>query len=219
MIKLILVEDYSIIRAGLRMLLNRYEDLNIVAEASNGIQARDLIRKHKPDIVLMDIELPQLSGLEVTKMIAAELPETYVLILSNYVSEEFVLKAVWAGAKGYIKKDAHISEIRNAIDTIMGNQTYFAPEVTSHMIEFISQRPQVKSTVEIKQDVEAVLTPRQIEILTLIAQGLSTREISQEICISHKTVEAHRANIMKRLNIFHVAGLTKYAWEHGLTKT
>lgn len=230
MINLILVEDYSIIRAGLRMLLNEFGDINIVAEASHGVKAVELAKEFKPDIVLMDIELPDIGGLEATSQIyAAELPSS-VIILSNYISEEFVVKAIQAGAKGYVKKDAHISEIRRAIDTTLQGGNYFVPEVSTHMANYICkktgvsiQNPSITQPYQEVSDKKTVdldvLTKRQAEILALIAKGMSTRQIAHKMHISHKTVEAHRANIMKRLQIFHVAGLTKYALEVGLAKS
>ncbi len=227
MINLILVEDYSIIRAGLRMLLNKFGDINIVAEASSGEKAIELAKEFEPDIVLMDIELSEMGGLEATAQIKASNLATNVLILSNYISENYVVQAIQAGAKGYVKKDAHISEIREAIDIVMDGGAYFAPEVSTHMMNYICRDTEAKPSAqhskcsrEPSADTEMqnldLLTARQIEILILISKGMSTRQIAQQMHISHKTVEAHRANIMKRLDIFHVAGLTKFALDAGL---
>jgi DNA-binding NarL/FixJ family response regulator len=222
MIRLILVEDYSIIRAGLHMLINKYDDITIVAEASDGEHAVSLTMEHQPDIVLMDIGLPKINGLEASSRITSQCAEVNVLLLSNHANEEYVLQAIKSGAKGYIKKDSHVSEVRRAIDTVLNGQFYLAPNVSSHIVNYLTQAKNtepVSGQTQNREPDKAALTSRQTEILLCIAEGLSTKEIAEKMVISVKTVEAHRTNIMNRLGIYHVAGLTRYAIEQGLIET
>lgn len=209
-IRIILVEDYALIRAGMRALINNLPDITIVAEAHDGPEAIDIICQHQPDLVLMDIGLPTVNGHEVTTIVTKQFPQIKVLILSSYTGQDDVVQALQAGAAGYLPKLAGENELAIAIKTIINGQTYISPSISHHLAAYIRNEPQTKE--------EPTLTPRQIETLKLIANGRSTKEIAATLNISIKTAESHRANIMERLDIYDVAGLVRYALKTGLVE-
>lgn len=208
-ITLLLVEDYALIRAGMRALINNLPDVEVIAEARDGREALSLIENHRPDIVLMDLALPTVDGREATAAITQQYPEVRVIILSMHTDQEDVVAALLAGAVGYVPKFASDGELKQAIEAVMSGQTYLSPHVSHHLAAYIRQEEQAPHKVE-------PLTPRQQEVLKLIADGRSTKEIAADLNISIKTAEAHRANIMERLDIRDVAGLVRYALRMGL---
>ena len=210
-ITLLLVEDFAIIRAGMCALLDGLPNINVIASARNGREALALLEIHQPDIVMMDLELPYINGRQATATITREYPDVRVIILSMHTDQQSVVEALQAGAVGYLPKSANDHELQQAIEMVMQGQTYVSPHVSHHLINYIRQD-------EEPEDEDSALTPRQIEILKLIANGRSTKEIAQQLHISIKTVEAHRANIMERLNIRDVAGLVRYALKTGLVE-
>ncbi len=210
-IRLLLVEDFAIIRAGMCALLDGLPNVNVIASARNGREALALLEMHRPDIVLMDLELPHVNGRQATAAITREYPDIRVIILSMHTDQQSVVEALQAGAAGYLPKSAGDHELQQAIELVMQGQTYLSPHVSHHLINYIRQDDE-------PEDEDSALTPRQIEILKLIANGRSTKEIAQELHISIKTVEAHRANIMERLDIRDVAGLVRYALKTGLVE-
>lgn len=209
-IRLLLVDDYSLIRAGMRVLLEETGELAVVAEASDGETALTLIGEHQPDVVLMDIAMPDGDGLAAALRISAEYPAVRVIILSMHASETYVTKALQAGVSGYVMKDAHITELRRAIEAVMAGEIYLTPAISQHVAQVIRRLPAQSAALPTPADVEA-LTARQLQILKLIADGCSTKQIAELLCISVKTVETHRANIMKRLDIYDIASLTRFA--------
>jgi len=208
-ITLLLVEDYALIRAGMRALINNLPDVEVVAEARDGREALTLIETHRPDIVLMDLALPTVDGREATAAITQQYPDVRVIILSMHTDQEDVVSALLAGAVGFVPKFASDGELKQAIEAVMAGQTYLSPHVSHHLAAYIRQEEQTPRK-------EEPLTPRQQEVLKLIADGRSTKEIAADLNISIKTAEAHRANIMERLDIRDVAGLVRYALRMGL---
>jgi DNA-binding NarL/FixJ family response regulator len=210
-IRILLVDDHTLVRAGFRSLLEGVNDLQIVAEANNGYDAIEQVRKYHPDLVLMDIAMPGINGLETTERIRREFPNVRVVLLSMYTNEEYVLQAVRIGAAGYVVKDADASEFELAIRSVAAGGAYLSPAVSRHVMNGYART--------ITGDEEAngtQLSPRQREVLRLIASGYTTKEIATQLGITLKTVDAHRSQLMRELNIHNVAGLVRYAVRTGL---
>jgi DNA-binding NarL/FixJ family response regulator len=212
-IRVLLADDHVLMRAGIRSLLEKLDFVEVVGEADNGRQALELVRTLAPQVVLMDIGMKELNGLETTKRIQNDFPEVRVLILSMHANEEYVLQALRAGARGYILKDAATEDLERALKAVAAGQTHFSPSILRPVIEdYLQKRGTQEGPFE-------TLTPRQREILQLIAEGQSTKEIAFTLKVSVKTVEAHRVQLMERLDIHDVAGLVKYAIRMGLASS
>ena len=209
--RILLADDHALVRQGIRSLLAGIADFEVVGETANGREALKLIRALTPDIVLMDISMPELNGLDATAHALRAQPHLKVIILSMHATEAYVLEALRAGAAGYLLKDAEAAELERAIRTVARGERYLTPSVSHHVIERFmrAERGEQLSGAE-------VLTPRQREVLQLIAEGRSTREIAERLHLSVKTIETHRAQLMQRLEIFDVAGLTRHALRIGL---
>jgi DNA-binding NarL/FixJ family response regulator len=208
------VDDHGLVRAGIRALLESLDGIQVLEEADDGREALRLIELHRPDIVLMDIAMSGLNGLEATKRVNRDFPETRVIILSMHANEEYVLQSLRAGAAGYLLKDAGTVELEIAIKAVAGGETYLSPPVSKHVISDYVRRmsageQETPSTLD-------RLTLRQREILQLIAEGQTTQEIARLLNIGVKTVETHRMQLMERLDIHDVAGLVRYAIRVGL---
>lgn len=210
MIRVLLADNHTLVRAGLRALLENISSIQVVAEAGDGREALRLIEVHQPDVVLMDIAMPEMNGLEATARVAKEYPNVRVIIVSMHANEEYVLQALRTGAMGYVIKDAGVSELELAVRTVLAGETYLSSAVSKHVVADYVQRVGNKSS-SLEQ-----LTSRQREILQLIAEGRTTKEIAAALYISVKTVETHRMQLMKRLDIYDVAGLVRYAIRMGL---
>jgi DNA-binding NarL/FixJ family response regulator len=208
-LRVLIVDDHTLVRAGIRMLLATMPNVEVVAEANDGADALTLIAKHGPQIVLMDIAMKTMGGLDTTAKITQSCPGVRVLILSMHANEEYVLQALRAGASGYLLKEAATAELEIALQAVSRGETYLSPPVSRAVVDGYVHR-----TAE--REPQDGLTPRQREILRLIAKGLGTKEIAYELSLSVKTVETHRAMLMERLNIRDVAGLTRYAIRAGL---
>lgn len=208
--RVILAEDHTLVRAGIRALLENLPGVEVVGEAGDGQEALRLIAQHQPDVVVMDIGMPKLNGLEAAARVARDHPQTRVIILSMHLNEEYVLRALHAGAAGYLLKDAGTAELELALQAVARGDTYLSPPVSKRVIADYVQR------VERLVDPLERLTPRQREILPLIAEGHTVRAMAQSLNISVKTVETHRAQLMERLDIHDVAGLVRYAMRRGL---
>ena len=206
--KLLLVEDYALIRAGMCALMESLPNVTVIAATKNAQEALTLLENEQPDIVMMDLELPQINGRDATMTIRKKFPNIQVIILSMYTDQQSVVDTLQAGASGYLPKSANHYELQQAIEAVMQGQTYLSPTVSHHLANYIRQE---NNPVD-----QSPLTPRQAEILTLISNGFATKEIAQQLNISIKTVETHRANIMERLAIYDVAGLVRYALKTGL---
>ena len=211
-INIIVADDHKIMREGLCSLLAKQPHIEVVAEAENGRKAVQLALEKKPDIVIMDISMPDLNGIEATRQIVAELSDTKVIALSMHSDKRFVVEMFQAGASGFLLKDCAYQELALAIDTVAASQTYLSPEIAGVMIEdYVTRFPSPSSSPS------SILTSREREILQLVAEGWSTKKIAAHLYVSVKTVETHRRHIMKKLDIYSIADLTKYAIKEGLT--
>jgi DNA-binding NarL/FixJ family response regulator len=209
-LRVVLADDHKLVRAGLTSLLKQMPGIVVLGEAHDGREALELVAKHRPDVVLMDISMAGLNGLEATLQITKDYPRIHVIILSMHASEEYVLQALRAGASGYLLKDVAPMELKLALAAVVRGETYLSPPISMQEIENYAQR-----VGEVSQPLD-MLTRRQREILQLIAEGNRTREIAVRLNISIKTVETHRAQLMQRLDIHDVPGLVRYAIRHGL---
>ena len=208
--RVLLADDHALVRAGIRSLLSTVPGVEVVAEAGTGQEAVALAEKLRPHVVLMDIAMHNLNGLDATARIVKRHPETRVIIVSMHASEEYALEALRAGASGYVLKDADLMELEHAIGAVTRGDTYLSPAISRHVIADYRRR-----VTEQPEPLDR-LTPRQREVLQRIAEGLSTKEIAFKLSLSVKTVETHRAQLMERLNIHDVAGLVRFAVRVGL---
>jgi len=210
--RLILADDHTLVRAGIRALLERLPEVTIVAETGDGREALELIEEHRPDLALLDITMPGLNGLEIAARVSGVSPATKVLVLSVHAGEPFVAKALRAGVSGYLLKDAAATELTLALDAIGRGETYLSPAISMQVVEgYLQNLSRGDDT-----DPLAGLTVRQRETLQLVAEGRTNREIAELLGVSVKTVEAHRAQLMERLDIHDVAGLVRLAIRAGL---
>jgi DNA-binding NarL/FixJ family response regulator len=209
-IRVLLADDHKLVRAGIRSLLERMPEVEVVAEASDGREAIRLVEQHEPQVVLMDLAMPELNGLEATRHLTLAFPKIRVLILSIYADQEHVYQALVAGAAGYLLKGAATDELELAIRSVAQGETYLSPPVSKPVImEYIRR-------TDIGVNSRARLSPRQTQILKLIAEGKTSKQAALELAISVKTVETHRAALMKRTGVHDVAGLVRYAVKIGL---
>ena len=209
-IRVLLADDHKLVRAGIRSLLERLPDVEVVAEASDGREAIRLVEQHDPQIVLMDLAMPGLNGLEATQHLTKAFPKVRVLILSIYADEEHVYQGLRAGAAGYLLKGAATEELELAIRSVARGETYLSPPVSKPVIMEYIRRTNVGLTSRER------LSPRQAQILKLIAEGRTTKQVALELAISVKTVETHRSALMARIGVHDVAGLVRYAVKVGL---
>ena len=209
-LRVLLADDHVLVRAGIRTLLEKMPGVEVVAEASDGQEALALARTHRADVLLMDIAMTGVSGLDAAARAKDDLPDVKVIILSMHASEEYVMRALRSGAAGYLLKDAAVAELEIALGAVARGETYLSPAISRRVIDGYVSRVGSATTTP------GPLTPRQGEILRLVAEGKSTKEIAFALHISAKTVEAHRAQVMERLAIHDVPGLVKYAMRMGL---
>jgi DNA-binding NarL/FixJ family response regulator len=209
MIRVVLADDHALVRAGMRSLLGGMTDVQVVGEASSGEEALALAEREKPDVVLMDIAMKGMTGLDAAARLRERQAGVRVIILSMHAGEEYVLQALRAGAVGYLLKDAATGELELALRSVMRGESWFSPAVSRQVVEGYVQRVGGEGAAD-------VLTARQREVLRLVAGGKSTKEIAYDLNLSVKTVETHRAQIMERLGIRDVAGLVRYALRTGL---
>jgi len=207
-IKVLLADDHPVVRRGIAACLGRFPHLKSVGEAADGQEAMRKMTELSPDIVLMDIDMPHLNGLAVTERLRKEMPHVKVLVLSMHSQTDCVMRILQSGARGYVLKDAPTDELLNAIETVHGGEAYFSPDVA---------RMALKQFVRGVGDggAAAQLTPREREVLTQIAEGLSNKEVANLLGVGVRTVETHRERIMRKLDIHSVAGLTRFAIAKG----
>jgi DNA-binding NarL/FixJ family response regulator len=215
-ITVILADDHTVVRQGLRSLLAAEQDIEIVGEAENGRQTVQMVQKLRPDVVVMDIAMPQLNGLEATRQIMREGLATKVLILSSYGDDEYVHQLTEAGASGYLVKQTAANDLIKAIREAYKGNAYFSPSISKRILEYYREaylkgKPLRKHTEQ--------LTTRELEVLQLVAEGSVNKQIAAELGISIKTVEKHRQQVMNKLNIHDVAGLTRYAIARGIIES
>lgn len=210
MLRILLADDHALVRAGIRSLIEDMPGIEVVAEAGDGIEAVNLTGKLQPDLVLMDVAMRNVNGLEATTQIRKQFSTVKVLILSMYTNEDYVVQALRAGASGYLVKDSAPMELEIAINAVKAGDTYLSPPVSRQVVESYMLRVGADAS-----PLDA-LTPRQREILQLIAEGKSTKEMAYMLKVSIKTIETHRAQIMQRLNVRDIPGLVRYAIKVGL---
>jgi DNA-binding NarL/FixJ family response regulator len=207
-----LVEDHNLVRAGIRSLLDSFQDIDVVGEAANGRDALRMTRQLGPEVVLMDISMPELNGMEATGRLKKCCPDSKVLMLSMHNDEEYVAQSLRAGARGYLVKDAATKELELAIHTLARGEIYISSSVSMSVVDKLMADDSDGSALN-------QLTSRQREILQLVAEGCSTREIAERLSLSIKTVETHRTHLMERLEIRDVPGLVRFALKAGLIQS
>ena len=212
MIRVVVVDDHVLVRAGIRSLLEALDDIAVVAEAGDGLTALQVISRERPDVVVADVAMPGLNGIELVERIAKELPGIRVLLVSAHANEEYVLRAIRAGGAGYVLKDASPVELEQAIRAVAAGDKYLSPAMSRHVVDAYLER------VTEDRPAGPRLSPRQRQVLQMIAEGRSTKEIAAALSLSIKTVETHRAQLMERLQIYDVAGLVRYAIRVGLVR-
>ena len=210
--RIVIVEDHRILREGLKSLLASKPELDVVGEAEDGLDAIRLVRDTTPDLVLLDLSMPRLDGLSAMRDIKKVCSETKILALTVHTDEEYVMEAFNAGADGYCLKDAGSAELLMAIQSVFSGNPYFSPGIADKVLEgYLEGRRRIKSTSSWE-----TITRREREVLKLIGEGYKNKEIADLLCISVKTVEKHRSNIMKKLDLHNAAALTAYAIDKGL---
>jgi two-component system response regulator NreC len=211
-IRIIVADDHQIVRQGLRLLLAAEPDMEVIAEADNGRKVLKKAQELLPDVIIMDLSMPELNGIEATRQILSEVPETRIIALSMHSDSLFVLNMIKAGASGYLLKDCALEELIKAIRTVVSRKTYLSPGISDILIrDFVTGWQTTNSSAF------SVLSTREREVLQLMAEGKTTNQIADGLCVSVKTVEAHRKQVMTKLGIHSVAELTKYAIRQGLT--
>ena len=210
--KIVIAEDHTILREGLRMLLSSNPDFEVVGEAQDGLEAIRSVEAYKPDLVLMDLSMPRMNGVGAIQEIKKQSPSTKILVLTVHKTEEYILTTLKAGADGYVLKDTTHSELMLAIENVFSGRSYLSPGISEKVIEgYLEGRKTVKSSTSWD-----TLTQREREILKMIAEGYKNKDIADYLCISAKTVEKHRANLMKKLDLHSASSLTAFAMDKGL---
>lgn len=214
--RVILADDHAIVRAGLRSLLEQESSIEVVGEASDGRMAISMTCEMRPDIVVMDIGMQQLNGIDATRKITTEIPGVRVIALSMHSDRRFVSGMLGAGASGYLLKDGAFEELVDAIRSVAAGKVYLSPSIASVVVEDYARRVNTPGTEKIDVPALAKLSPREREVLQLAAEGKSTKEIAAALGLSIKTVETHRRQIMDKLGIYSLAGLIRFAIREGL---
>ncbi len=209
----VIVEDHTILRAGLKALLSTNPDLEVVGEADNGRDAIRRVVELKPDLVIMDLSMPGMNGMDALKEIKDRMPEVRALVLTVHSEEEYVLASLQAGANGYVLKDATQNELLVAAERVLDGKTYLSPDITEKVVNSYLNTNGSSNEPVTRWD---TVTQRERQILKLIAEGHTNKSMSEYLCISVKTVEKHRANLMKKLDLHSVSALTTYALEKGI---
>ena len=212
-IKVLLADDHTIVRQGLRMLLEAESDIAVIGEAENGQQAVQLTKQLQPDVVVMDLAMPNLNGLEATRQIVKEMPSVKLLVLSSYNDDEYVHQVTEAGATGYLLKQTAATDLIKAVREARRGNAFFSPAISKRLADRYRQAFLDGAPVKKRND---LLTSREAEVLQQIAEGKPNKQIAAQLCISIKTVEKHRQQLMNKLNIHDIAGLTRYAISKGV---
>lgn len=214
-IRILLADDHSIVRSGLRSLFRTTREFVVVGEAANGEDAVRLAARLHPDIAIIDISMPKMNGIEATKLIKQRHPDIKVLILTIHENEEYIYEMIRAGANGYVLKDAEKQEIFTAVRTVASSEPFFSPSVSKLIIQNIAKKREEEPRA-VNSNLR--LTKREEEVLQLVVQGLTSREIAEKLCLSISTVNTHRTNLMQKLDIHETAGLVRFAIQEGLAK-
>lgn len=214
MIKVVIADDHHLVREGISLLLDQEPDISVVGQAADGEEALAAIARLNPDIVILDISMPNINGIEAARRMRAEGFKGKIIVLTQHDKEEYVRKAIQVGASGYLLKDSLRSEVIEAIRKIYRGEVYFSSSISRILIDdYLQQVKRKQITREIPE-----LTTREVEVLRLIAGGLSSKQIAEKLFLSVRTIDFHRANISQKLAIHDIAGLTRYAVKHGLIK-
>ncbi len=213
MINIMLADDHHVVRQGLRALLAREQNFNLVGEAGDGIEAVRLAGKLKPDVLITDVLMPGLNGLEVARQITKSLPQTKVIILSMHTDDAYVLEALKNGASGYVLKDSQASDLVQAVREVTAGRRYLSPPLSERALELYAQRVE-----SVPNDPYELLTTREREVLHLVAEGRTSAEIANQLFISPRTAEGHRANIMRKLGLQNHAELVRFALKRGILR-
>jgi len=211
-IRVLVVDDHKIIRDGLRSLIEKEPTLELVGEADNGRTAVRMAEELEPSVIIMDVSMKDLNGVEATRQIISSNPDVKVIALSMHADKRYVSRMLGAGSSGYLLKDCAFKELTDAINSVLANKTYLSPGIMGVVVE-----DYVRHITRKDDTSQSALSSREMEVLQLLAEGLSTKEIGRKLHISAKTVETHRRHLMEKLNLYSVAELTKYALREGLT--
>ncbi len=209
-IRVLIVDDHGVVRQGLRTYLELLPDIEIVGEAKNGLETLELVAEHRPDIILMDLVMPEMNGIEATRQAMAISPGTKVIVLTSFAEDELLFPAIEAGAAGYLLKDVDPADLHQAIQAVHQGEVQLHPDITKRLMERVTT-PQVETDSALSD-----LTPRELEVMSLISQGFSNREIAKELSISEKTVKTHVSNILSKLHLNDRTQAAIYAHKHGL---
>jgi DNA-binding NarL/FixJ family response regulator len=216
-IRILVADDQPVVRDGLAMLLGLIDDFEVVATAVDGVEAVEQAGAQRPDIVLMDLRMPRMEGVEATRQILSALPDTRVLVLTTYADDEFLFPALQAGARGYLTKDATAEEIEQAVRALMAGETHLDPAIQQRLVAAVlDQTPPPGADAGPQQALPDELTPREVEVLRLIAAGLSNNEIADKLVLSHATVKTHVNRIFYKTGARDRAQAVRYAYQHGL---
>jgi len=209
--RVVIAEDHTILRAGLRALLTSQKDIEVVGEAGDGREAVRIVDKLVPDLLLIDLSMPRLNGMEAIREIKTHHPQIKIIVLTVHKSDEYIIASLDAGANGYMLKDASQEELFLAIEYVMKGKMFISPSISDMVVDVYLQNKRENKTASTQDN----LTAREREILKLIAEGFTNKKIADHLCISLKTVEKHRSNLMKKLDLHHTAAITAYAIEKG----
>ncbi len=205
--RVVIADDHGIVRSGIRLLLEKQPDIKVVAEAADGVEARDIVIRERPDLAILDVKMPGLTGLQATREIKAQAPEVSILILSMHDDERYLFEALKAGASGYVLKSQADTDLLSAIRSVERGEPFLSPT---------AQQALIRDVLERGAETESELTPREEEIVKLVAEANTSREIAEMLHLSEKTVENHRANAMKKLGMRDRVELVRYAIRQGL---
>ena len=208
--RVLIVDDHGVVRQGLRTYLELLDDIEVTGEAGNGLEALAQVRQHQPDVVLMDLVMPEMDGIEATRQISAISPSTRVIVLTSFADDEKVFPAIKAGAAGYLLKDVSPADLANAIRAVQAGETHLHPDITKKLVK------QLASPKPDREPVPDDLTPREMEVLRLIAQGMNNRQIALALSISEKTVKTHVSHILSKLYLADRTQAAIYAHRHGV---
>ena len=211
-IKILLVDDHKLIRDGLRLIIDTTPNIDVMGECTNGKEAIQYLEKNEGeiDVVVMDITMPDMNGIDATEIILNLYPNINILALSMHSEEAYIMKMIKAGAKGYLLKDSGSERLVDAIEAVYRNEKYYSKEVSLKLINLLVQKDGVK---------DSIISERETEILTMISNGSTNKEVADHLAISSRTVESHRRNIIKKLNLKNTAGMIKYAYDNNLVST
>jgi len=212
-IRILIADNHGILRQGIQALIGKHSDVEVVGQADNGLEAVELARQLQPDIVLMDVTMPVLNGIEATRQIKSELPEVKILALSVHAKREFVLDMIKAGASGYMLKECVLDDLIRAINTVVAGQSYLSPQIAGIVLESITK----DSIFAVGDHLSKTLTPRERQVLGLLAEGMSAKQVASQLGLNVKTIEANRRQIMEKADVNNLVDLTKYAIRQGLT--